>query len=165
MKRDIRYIYAIYSPAFPFRVKYGISEHPRRRASEIASKLSSIKNREVIVRVAMALPSFFSKAQEGKIHDTFRMFRADMPVHSGGTEWFWWANLGSCLALCLFVFIRFSVPFSWSDWLSTWLTMAVMSAVFYPVDAALVVLAVFLWEIKWIALFVFFAVNAAIIYF
>ena len=89
------------------------------------------------------------------------MFWADMLYHSGGTEWFWWMNIITsivCAAVGYFAF-GFIPTFP------MFATLAVLSAVFYPVDAALVVLAVFLWEVKWIALFVFFAVNAAIMYF
>ncbi len=107
------------------------------------------------------MPSFFSRAQEGKIHDTFRMFRADMPDHSGGTEWFWWMNIVTSVICAAVGYFVFGIVPTFQQFA----TLAVLSAVFYPVDAALVVLAVFLWEVKWIALFVFFAANAAIMYF
>lgn len=161
MKRNLKFIYALYSPAFPFRVKYGISDSPRRRASEVAYELSATKKRQVVVRVALAMPSLFSKAQEGKIHDTFRMFRADMPVHSGGTEWFWWMNIITSIVCAAVGYFVFGIVPTFPQFA----TLAVLSAVFFPVDAALVVLAVFLWEVKWIALFVFFAVNVAMMYF
>lgn len=157
MKRiDIRYIYAIHCWAYPLRVKIGISDAPRRRARELKTALSNVKGRDVDVFVACAMPLFFARTQEGTIHRRLSALSAEMPDHSGQTEWFYHANPITAGIACLAAWYFFGVPLSGPVYCSA----ALLSAVLFPADAALLVIGVFLWEVKWVALAVFLlAIN------
>lgn len=163
---DLRYIYAMYSRAFVLRVKIGISEAPRRRAKEIAGELSAAKGRKVGVRLAIWLPLLFSRTTEQTIHRRLAFFSANMPDHNGSSEWFWMVNLVASVIVCAVAFFCLGCRIDnfWNDgqvWFSTCFALAFLSAFFYPADAALIVIAVFLWEVRWIAA----AVTAGVIWF
>lgn len=155
MKLDIRYLYALYSHQYPLRVKIGISDSPLRRAREVKSELQAYKG-NVRVYVALAMPLLMARTQESTLHRKLAFLAAPMPSHSGKTEWFYHANFITCGVLCL-VGWWFGVKPEFSIYAA----LSVLTGWLFPADAALLVLAVFLWEVRWLAV----GVMIAVIYF
>lgn len=140
-KFDIRFLYVMFTYSMLYRFKCGITNDVSRRRQEIETSLSRAMNRQVKVRVAICIPSLFTEQQEAKIHRWLHGLRdRGQKVHSGYSEWFWYLNpLG---AVSLFFLLR-----HYGANVTPCHIALFAIAPLFPLDAVLLVFAVFLAEL------------------
>ena len=138
---DIRWLYVMYTFSHLFRFKVGIAKDVEQRRASVEASMSSALNRRVKIRVALYVPSLFSEAQEAKIHRWLNPIRdKGMVHHSGYSEWFYFLNIGSAFGIYLI---------SKHYGLNVTPCHIALYAIIplFPLDAALLVFAVFMAEI------------------
>lgn len=124
-----------------YRFKCGITNDISRRRLQIQNELSQAMNRNVRVRVALYIPSFFSEHQEAKIHRWLHGLRDRGVVkHSGYSEWFWYLN--PIFAVCLFFLLRHYGANVTPCHIALFALIPL-----FPLDAVLLVFMVFLLEL------------------
>ena len=100
----LMWIYLLYSDAFPFRYKIGITErHVQHRIFDIEHSIKKETGDNVKIRKFIAIPSLFAYKLEQFLHRKFSKFNSRMPG-SGGTEWFLWGNVLFCAIYLLLVY-------------------------------------------------------------
>lgn len=121
-------LYSLYSldPALRGKHKIGISDDVERRRVEIEYGIQSSLGRRAKIRVAIAVPIFWSKRWEGWLHRKLADLRVDVPYHSGHTEWFrtqnervallyllllWYLSADLTLGRVLITAVIFRLPF------------------------------------------------------
>ena len=144
-KIDIRWLYVFYCHSLPFIHKNGISENVEKRRKEIEYDLrQAYSEPDLVLRRAICLPSIITKTQEARIHRILTKcglkYRGIPKSVSGYSEFFWYANPISSGIICYIL---------WSNGYDVttrdWLLYAIIPL--FPLDAALLVFAVFMAEI------------------
>ncbi len=101
----LTWLYLLYSEAFPFRYKIGITERPvKERIADIEHSIKKETSNAVKVRKFVAIPSFFAYRLEQYLHRKFARYNTRIPG-SGGTEWFMWGNVGMCLVFLVALYV------------------------------------------------------------
>ena len=140
-KFDIRFLYVFYTYSEFFRFKIGITNNVSRRRTEVEQALSSAKNQQVKIRVALYIPSLFSETQEAKIHKWLSFCRDRRIVwHSGYSEWFIWPNIIS--SVCIYLILKHYGANVTPCHIALFTILPV-----FPADAFLLVFSVFMVEI------------------
>jgi len=111
----MRFLYIMYAPSYPFRVKYGISGNVFRRRREIAASLAAegrknARNAPKSRRcwIIFAVPSFAASVWENRLHRVFKAQNKRIRGVSGGTEFFSIFTLPIALIFIAF-FLTFEV--------------------------------------------------------
>lgn len=83
------YIYVIWTPAYPYAFKLGISVNPKLRRAQIEEELHQKMFLKAPVYLLLTVPSLFRERNEALLHRWLNPFRACVVRHSGYTEWFY----------------------------------------------------------------------------
>ena len=112
-KRNMKRIYTLYSPQYPYRYKIGITErNVSDRVFEIKKSIKDDTGNDVQVKCFFSVPSLFAYRTEQFLHRKFARFSAKMPG-SGKTEWFMWGNVALALLFLLVTQVYTKISPAW----------------------------------------------------
>ena len=128
----LTWIYCLYSDAFPFRYKIGITERQvSQRIHEIEYSIKEQTGTPVKVGRFVQVPSFFAYKLEQFLHARFAKYNVPTPG-SGKTEWFMWRNQAvGFMFLCLMYYYKWDISPAWA---------AVLILIHRPLDFALLLI-------------------------
>lgn len=89
--------------AYPFAFKVGISRDPRSRRRQIERELQGSAFVSAKVNLLLSVPSLFKERHEQKLHKWLEPCRAKVPEHSGHTEWFYSFVPNAALGALLYI--------------------------------------------------------------
>lgn len=75
--------------AYPFAFKVGISRDPKARRAQIEAELKANAFVNAPVKLLLSVPSIFREQHEARLHRWLEPCRAKIVKHSGHTEWFY----------------------------------------------------------------------------
>lgn len=134
----LTWLYLLYSDAFPFRYKIGITERQvSERIYEIEYSIKEQTGTPVKVKRFVQVPSFFAYKLEQFLHARFAKYNVPTPG-SGKTEWFMWRNqVVGFIFLCLMYYYKWDISPAWA---------AVLILIHRPLDFALLLLLALCFE-------------------
>lgn len=78
----------MWTVAYPFAFKVGISRDPKARRAQIEADLHANSFVRAPVKLLLSVPSLFREQHEAMLHRWLEPCRARVARHSGHTEWF-----------------------------------------------------------------------------